>query len=101
MAARAAARWKWLPRLVGRARTVEIVLSGDDFDADIAECYGWVNRTLDDDDLDSFVDALVRRVTSFDREASSSAVSNTARRRECCPLNQSLSEFMKGALATS
>ena len=64
---------EWLPRLVGRARTLEIVLSGDDFDADIAECYGWVNRTLDDDDLDSFVDALVRRATSFDREASSSA----------------------------
>ena len=92
---------EWLPRLVGRSRALEIVLSGDDFHADIAERYGWVNRTLDDDDLDSFVDALVRRVTSFDREASSSAVSNTARRRECCPLNQSLSEFMKGALATS
>jgi enoyl-CoA hydratase/carnithine racemase len=60
---------EWLPRLVGRSRALEIVLSGDDFDADIAERYGWVNRTLDDDDLDSFVDALVRRLTSFDREA--------------------------------
>jgi hypothetical protein len=49
-------------------RALEIVLSGDDFDADIAERYGWVNRTLDDDDLDSFVDALVRRLASFDRE---------------------------------
>ena len=46
---------EWLPRLVGRSRALEIVLSGDDFDADIAERYGWVNRTLDDDDLDSFV----------------------------------------------
>jgi enoyl-CoA hydratase/carnithine racemase len=44
------------------------VLTGDDFDADIAERYGWVNRTLDDDDLDSFVDTLVRRLASFDRE---------------------------------
>ena len=43
---------EWLPRLVGRSRALEIVLSGDDFDADIAERYGWVNRTLDDDDLD-------------------------------------------------
>ena len=60
---------EWLPRLVGRSRALEIVLSGDDFDADIAERYGWVNRTLDDDDLDSFVDALVRRLASFDREA--------------------------------
>src|SRR5579862_2658984 len=46
---------EWLPRLVGRSRALEIVLSGDDFDADIAERYGWVNRTLDDGDLDSFV----------------------------------------------
>ena len=60
---------EWLPRLVGRSRALEIVLSGDDFNADIAERYGWVNRTLDDDDLDSFVDALVRRLASFDREA--------------------------------
>ncbi|BDG05031.1 enoyl-CoA hydratase/isomerase family protein [Anaeromyxobacter oryzae] len=60
---------EWLPRLVGRSRALEIVLSGDDFDADIAERYGWVNRTLDDDDLDSFVDALARRLASFDREA--------------------------------
>ena len=59
---------EWLPRLVGRSRALEIVLSGDDFDADIAERYGWVNRTLDDADLDSFVDKLVRRLASFDRE---------------------------------
>src|SRR6185437_5899995 len=47
---------EWLPRLVGRSRALEIVLSGDDFDTDIAERYGLVNRTLDDSDLDSFVD---------------------------------------------
>ena len=59
---------EWLPRLVGRSRALEFVLSADDFDADIAERYGWVNRTLDDDALDSFVDTLVRRLASFDRE---------------------------------
>src|SRR6201996_3188774 len=64
---------EWLPRVVGRSRALEIVLSGDDFDADIAERYGWVNRTLDDGDLDSFVDALVRRLTSFDRETLAAA----------------------------
>ena len=64
---------EWLPRLVGRSRALEIVLSGDDFDADIAERYGWVNRTLDDDDLDSFVDTLVRRLASFDRETLAAA----------------------------
>jgi enoyl-CoA hydratase/carnithine racemase len=59
--------------LVGRSRALEIVLSGDDFDADIAERYGWVNRTLEDDDLDSFVDTLVRRLASFDRETLAAA----------------------------
>jgi enoyl-CoA hydratase/carnithine racemase len=57
---------EWLPRLVGRSRALEIVLSGDDFDADIAERYGWVNRTVEDADLDSFVDTLARRLASFD-----------------------------------
>lgn len=64
---------EWLPRLVGRSRALEIVLSGDDFDAEIAERYGWVNRMLDDNELDSFVDALVRRLASFDREALAAA----------------------------
>ncbi len=64
---------EWLPRLVGRSRALEFVLSADDFDADVAERYGWVNRTLDDKDLDSFVDALVRRLASFDREVLAAA----------------------------
>jgi enoyl-CoA hydratase/carnithine racemase len=64
---------EWLPRMVGRSRALEIVLGADDFDADIAERYGWVNRTLDDDDLDSFVDTLVRRLASFDREVLAAA----------------------------
>ncbi|HEY1966258.1 MAG TPA: hypothetical protein VGG59_15060 [Acidobacteriaceae bacterium] len=49
------------------------MLSGDDFDADIAERYGWVNRTLDDGELDPFVDALVGRLASFDRETIAAA----------------------------
>src|SRR5579863_7903476 len=64
---------EWLPRLVGRSRALEIVLSGDDFDADIAERYGWVNRTLDDGELDTFVDKLARRLASFDHETLAAA----------------------------
>jgi len=64
---------EWLPRLVGRSRALEIALSADDFDADIAERYGWVNRTLDDDALDAFVDTLVRRLASFGRETLAAA----------------------------
>jgi enoyl-CoA hydratase/carnithine racemase len=64
---------EWLPRLVGRSRALEIALSGDDFDADIAERYGWVNRTLDDDVLDSFVDTFAKRLATFDREVLAAA----------------------------
>jgi enoyl-CoA hydratase/carnithine racemase len=64
---------EWLPRLVGRSRALEFVLSADDFDADVAERYGWVNRTLNDDELDGFVDALVRRLVSFDSEVLATA----------------------------
>jgi enoyl-CoA hydratase/carnithine racemase len=64
---------EWLPRLVGRSRALEIALTADDFDADIAERYGWVNRALDDDDLDPFVDAVARRLASFDREVLAAA----------------------------
>lgn len=59
---------EWLPRVVGRSRALEIVLGGDDFDADVAERYGWVNRAIDDDTLDAFVDGLARRLASFDRD---------------------------------
>jgi len=64
---------EWLPRLVGRSRALEFVLTADDFDADIAERYGWVNRTVDDKEIDSFVDTLVQRLASFDREVLAAA----------------------------
>lgn len=64
---------EWLPRLVDRSRALEIVLSGDDFNADVAERYGWVNRSLEEDELDSFVEVLVHRLTSFDRETLAAA----------------------------
>src|ERR1700747_643522 len=58
-----------LPHLVGRGRALEIVLSGNDFDGDTAERYGYINRALPDVELDSFVDVLARRIASFDRRA--------------------------------
>src|SRR6201988_2038378 len=56
-----------LPHLVGRGRALEIVLSANDFDGETAERYGYVNRALPDAELDGFVDALARRIASFDR----------------------------------
>jgi len=55
------------PHLVGRGRALEIVLSANDFDGDTAERYGYVNRALPDAELDGFVEALARRIASFDR----------------------------------
>jgi len=56
-----------LPPLVGRGRALEIILSANDFDGETAERYGYVNRALPDTELDGFVDALARRIASFDR----------------------------------
>jgi enoyl-CoA hydratase/carnithine racemase len=62
-----------LPHLVGRGRALEIVLSGNDFDGDTAERYGYINRALPDAELDGFVDALARRIAAFDRPAIAAA----------------------------
>jgi enoyl-CoA hydratase/carnithine racemase len=58
-----------LPRLVGRGRALEILLGADDIPGDLAERYGYVNRALPDSELDGFVDALARRIASFDKQA--------------------------------
>ena len=64
-----------LPHLVGRGRALEIILGANDFDGDTAERYGYVNRALPDAELDGFVDALARRIASFDRRAIAAAKS--------------------------
>jgi len=58
-----------LPLLLGRARALEVALSSDDYPADIAERYGWINRAVDDGELDSFVEKLARRIASYDKES--------------------------------
>jgi enoyl-CoA hydratase/carnithine racemase len=62
-----------LPLLVGRARAIEIVLGANDFDADTAERYGFINRAIPDAELDDFIADLVRRVRSFDGKALAAA----------------------------
>jgi enoyl-CoA hydratase/carnithine racemase len=64
-----------LPHLVGRGRALEIVLGGNDFDGETAERYGYINRALADAELDGFVEALARRMASFDRRAIAAAKS--------------------------
>jgi enoyl-CoA hydratase/carnithine racemase len=58
-----------LPRLIGRGRALEVLLGADDISGDLAERYGYVNRALPDSELDGFVDALAKRISSFDKQA--------------------------------
>ena len=64
-----------LPRLIGRNRALEVLLSSEDLRADQAEAYGYVNRALPDSDLDAFVEALATRIAKFDKWA----IANTKR----------------------
>jgi enoyl-CoA hydratase/carnithine racemase len=54
-----------LPRLVGRARALEVVLGCQDIDAATADAWGYVNRALPPDELRPFVDTPAARIASF------------------------------------
>ena len=54
-----------LTRLMGRARALEVMLGAQDYDAELAERYGWINRALPANELDEFVSSLARRITNF------------------------------------
>ena len=54
-----------LTRLMGRARALEVLLGAEDYDATIAEQYGWINRALPADALNDFVRSLAHRIAGF------------------------------------
>jgi enoyl-CoA hydratase/carnithine racemase len=58
-----------MPRLIGRGRALEMLLTGEDISGELAERYGYVNRALPDAELDQFVDAMARRIAGFDKQA--------------------------------
>jgi enoyl-CoA hydratase/carnithine racemase len=58
-----------LPRLIGRGRALEVLLAADDIGGDLAELYGYVNRSLPDAELDDFVERIAKRIASFDKKA--------------------------------
>jgi enoyl-CoA hydratase/carnithine racemase len=64
-----------LPRLIGRNRALEVLLSSEDIRAEQAEAYGYINRALPDAELDAYVEALATRIAKFDKWA----ISNTKR----------------------
>jgi enoyl-CoA hydratase/carnithine racemase len=56
---------QYLVRVMGRARALEVLLSADDYDAGLAERYGWINRALPADALADFVTTLAHRIAAF------------------------------------
>jgi enoyl-CoA hydratase/carnithine racemase len=54
-----------LTRRMGRARALEVMLSADDYDAEVAERYGWINRALPAGALGEFVRSLAHRIAAF------------------------------------
>jgi enoyl-CoA hydratase/carnithine racemase len=58
-----------LPRLMGRGRALEVLLGADDISGDLAERYGYVNRSFPDSELDAFVESLATRIATFDKRA--------------------------------
>ena len=55
---------------MGRGRALEALLGADDFSADLAERYGWINRAVPDAELAVFVETLARRISRFRSPAS-------------------------------
>jgi len=58
-----------LPRLMGRGRALEVLLGADDIPGDLAERYGYVNRSFPDSELDAFIESLATRIAAFDKQA--------------------------------
>jgi enoyl-CoA hydratase/carnithine racemase len=58
---------------MGRRRALEVILGCDDFDAALAERYGWINRAIPDQEFEVFVEQFARRVASFDGQSTREA----------------------------
>ena len=54
-----------LPRLIGHGRAMELILSGNDMDAETAERWGYLNQIFAPDAITPYVDNLARRIASF------------------------------------
>jgi enoyl-CoA hydratase/carnithine racemase len=68
-----------LAQMAGRGRALEICLTGDDYSAEMAERYGWINRAIPDSEISSYVDNLARRIACLPPRAVASIKSIVAR----------------------
>lgn len=58
-----------IPRLIGLGRAMEVVLGANDIDAETAERWGFLNRSVSGAELTAHVDRLAKRIASFPRAA--------------------------------
>ena len=59
----------YLPLLVRRARALEIISDSEEYDADTAERYGWINLAIPDLESDDFVARFAHRIASCEKKA--------------------------------
>ncbi len=89
---------EWMPRLIGRSRTLEVALSARDIDAKTAELFGLVNRAIPDAELDEYVDNLAKRIASFNKDGIAD-LKNIVNKRAGVPsvdeLNESFEAIVK------
>lgn len=81
---------EWLVRLCGRSRALEVVCSAEDYHADTGELYGFVNRSVPDAELDSFVEAFATRIASFDKNILAACKKTVNARADVPPLGELL-----------
>jgi enoyl-CoA hydratase/carnithine racemase len=89
---------EWAQIHAGRARAMEFVLSSDDFDAETAERYGLVNRSIPDAELDDYVYRLARRIASFN-PAAIAMVKSYLTKRQPIPRPEELIETSDAAMS--
>jgi enoyl-CoA hydratase/carnithine racemase len=58
-----------LPRLIGRGRALEVIMSGEDLDAETAERWGYLDRVFEPGEIGPFVDRLADRIAAFPAHA--------------------------------
>jgi enoyl-CoA hydratase/carnithine racemase len=90
-----------LPKLIGRARALEVILGGLDCTADIAERYGYLNRAMGVDEIGPFVERLAYQIASYNSEAIA-LIKRSVLNAENMPLTEGLLEetYMFGQLAS-
>lgn len=56
---------QYLAERVGRNRALEVVLTGDLYDASTAAAYGWINRAVPAAELDELVSSTARKIAAL------------------------------------